>query len=625
MPSTPIYFAADEKLLAALAEPLRRSGLELETFPSLVALRAAFDRELPGALLLGARLSDSTAYAALKSLSGPRHVPTLVIVGESQLDHRGQALRLGFADVAPSPLKPRVLASRLQELAGTASGEQTRASATGTVVVKTDDAAREAEVIEAGEQTLLVRLSPALTEDDLVELVFGRGAQAPLSLFGRVLTSTVSFEGSEATLRLLAMTPEETAALREIVRPPQPPPAPADLEAEAADGWPAGTVEASRFEPVIPDFDAEPEQGESASVLAETSGSAAAVEPGADVSPAPVTAAAAPPASAEPERLCWPAAPEPLDACVEAVARFLSAGDAPGEGSSLPTPLESAAEQIARQLGDFERRAFQMLRGEPEDSAGALPESAPKGPPPEAPVAAEAPPPAEGGSVLAPAERAEPSDAKDLTSFAASLENLALEPPAGTPAVPATEEAPAAPPTEPPIPAAADKGLDAGVARQLREGAGHRARVLVAVTSGRALADAADPSAPRARVEHDRVTALAADAETWTAALNPVADSAVAAGDLPLLVDLNGAKDALSRLAGELRELEERLGQERDGASATTEGLAEPEGTAAAPATGATPNAPASKPAPKSSAGLVWAVAFLLALAVAVVVWRFVR
>src|SRR4051812_29485113 len=132
-----IFFAADEKLLSVLSEPLRKAGLVVETFRTQADVVPAAKVDPPDALLLGARLPDGTALAAFEAIGQGNQPPTVVVLAQSQLAARAGLLKSGIADIAISPIRPRQLAARLAELAGGVRRNETReyVRLSGTVTV----------------------------------------------------------------------------------------------------------------------------------------------------------------------------------------------------------------------------------------------------------------------------------------------------------------------------------------------------------------------------------------------------------------------------------------------------------------------------------------------------------
>lgn len=548
MAQQPIYFAGDEKLLAALSEPLRKAGVLLQTFASQAALLAACETVAPGAVLLGARLPDGTAVTASQALA-PKRIPCVVILSPSQGASRAAILRSGLADVAFSPIRPRQLGGRLAELAGTARRPEVRQPADARVRVTVGGRSVEGRLVEVSRDAAAVALA-VVPQGGLAELQVDRAA-GPLVLFATMLDATTDGPSTKVQFRLLGLLPDEEAAVLALAQA-----APKAVPAAGVAPTPSVAV-APAVAPVArdPSPTLEPAAGAVAGADLPTPPPVASTPPveptrvaGAPEAPSVTSLAAGFAAElfgdATPAGPSWPRGVPTLDDALTAVRAALAAVSAEGgvtEGSETPAPppqgpLEAAARTVVRTLTAQEREAFV-----PVPSAGL------------------------------PAPQVVPG-------------NVDAVPPA-----PAAGDAPAAArgPDEPTTTAPATGGasgasLDAEVAGVLRQASAHRVRLLATALAGRALLEvaAARPTggavpddttpgqAPKNAapvVAEDVLSALVADAEAWGKTLRPLMDKALVSGGVAVLRELNAVQGTVTRAVVEVRNLARRMKGESDG------------------------------------------------------------
>ncbi len=208
-----IFFAADEKLLAALCEPLRKTGLSVETFGKQADLVPAARIDPPDAMLLSARLTDGTALATFQALQQPgKAPPTVAILTPSQLGSRGALLKAGIADIAISPIRPKQLGARLIELAGGLRRAENKERLEVPATLEIDGRKVSGTTIDASRESLGISLTGPVSANAVVSVTLQLAA-APLTVLGRIMQARVEGDRVIASVQLLAMSADEENSL----------------------------------------------------------------------------------------------------------------------------------------------------------------------------------------------------------------------------------------------------------------------------------------------------------------------------------------------------------------------------------------------------------------------------
>lgn len=194
-----VVLAADERLAQGLTEPLQRLGLDVEAVTTAPALAQVLEARGADVLLVGARLADGPAMAALRTIGRTQRLPpTVLVLPSSQAGSRAVALRAGFADVVLPPVRPRLVARRLLELAG------------APVRLEPPVALRLRAVVRAGDQTIETHLH-GISPD---ALVFESPSPIPARTLVTVSLESVESDGAPAELFARVRPSSEPALVR---------------------------------------------------------------------------------------------------------------------------------------------------------------------------------------------------------------------------------------------------------------------------------------------------------------------------------------------------------------------------------------------------------------------------
>lgn len=212
-----VVLAADERLAQALTEPLQRLGLDVETVTTAPALAEVLGARGADVLLVGARLADGPAMAALRTIGRTQRLPpTVLVLPSSQAASRAVALRAGFADVVLPPVRPRLVARRLLELAGAPIRLEPPVPLRLRAVVRAGDQTIETHLHGVSSDALSFESPSPLPPRTLVtvalESVESEGA--PAELFARVRPSSAA---SLVRARWLALSAADREALESLV------------------------------------------------------------------------------------------------------------------------------------------------------------------------------------------------------------------------------------------------------------------------------------------------------------------------------------------------------------------------------------------------------------------------
>lgn len=213
-----IFVAADEQLLPALAMPLRKAGMLVETFSKQADLIPATRIDPPDAMLLSAKLADGGALSVIQALAPVGSPPTVVVLAQSQLASRPELLRAGIRNVIVSPIKPKALAATMAEAAGGVRRVEPRDRVAIPVVVEWKDRRIGGVTVDISRDGLGLSLWEPI--DSGVVLGVTLTAQATsLKVWGRVVHTRSEGDRTHVGVRLLGLVSEEEHALLKLARP----------------------------------------------------------------------------------------------------------------------------------------------------------------------------------------------------------------------------------------------------------------------------------------------------------------------------------------------------------------------------------------------------------------------